>query len=316
MTQETSESTQTPAVREKHGRGVRPNPWMWLAGVMAVVIVAMSFALGYMVADRNQPQETTQQEQQVAKPTAEDVKKLKNAMQSVSERPSIVDKQGLIVVSKDGYGKTIKGVPTVTVFEEPLCPFCGQLNRALDPTLSKLVAAGQINLRIGLVNFLNQASSDSYSNRAVNGALVIAENDGDPNHLMGYLSNLYAEDFMPSEGQDYKSVSDAVLKERAMAAGVSQEVADKAFDGQNKYVQWVDAMTSYTTSRTELWGEGQQGFSTPTMLVNDRFLDLSSMMSDTSKAGDVFLSVIGLDPDDAGNSSVKPSIGAKGKPIA
>lgn len=304
-----------PVPERRHGRG---NPWMWLAAAMAIIMMLMAFALGYLVADRNQTADKTQQQQQAQQanmPTSEQVKQLRQTMDSIETKPTTVDRQGLIVVSKNGYGKTVKNAPTVTVFEEPLCPFCGQLNRALDETLVELVDAGQINLRIGLVNFLNQASSDSYSNRAVNGALAIAEQDQDPHHLLNYLSNLYAEDWMPQEGQNYKPVSDDMLKERAVKAGTSQEVADQAFDGQNKYGKWIDAMTAYTTSRTELWGEGQQGFSTPAMLINGEYWATSNAMSDVSKAGQALLDAIGLDPNDVGNAKAKPSIGADGKPI-
>lgn len=215
-----------------------------------------------------------------------------------------------------GMARDRQGVPTVTVFEEPLCPFCGQLNRTLDPTLVKLVDAGQINLKIGLVNFLDQSSSDSYSTRVVNGAITIIEQDDDPHHLMMYMSNLHAEDWMPQEGQNYKPISNDMLKERAIAAGISQQIADQAFDGQNKYERWADAMTSYTTSRVELWGEDQQGFSTPAILINDEYWPTSNALSDTSEAGEALLNAIGLDSNDVGNGSVKPSIGANGKPIA
>lgn len=318
MTQESQMVEQASDSKNSHNHNEHRNPWMWLAGIMAVVIVVMSFALGYLVAGRNQPaaeQQPTAQQQE-NQPTAEQVKQLKETMDAVGERPSNVDDEGLIVISKNGYGAPVKDVPTVTVFEEPLCPFCGQLNCALDPTLVKLVDAGQINLKIGLVNFLNQVSSDSYSTRAVNGAVTILEQDDDPHHLMTYLANLHAEDWMPQEGQNYKPVSNDMLRERVLAAGVDQQVADQAFDGQSKYEQWADAMTSYTTSRVELWGEGQLGFSTPAVLINDVYWPVSNALSDTSKVGKALFDAIGLKPNEAGNARVKPSIGAKGKPIA
>ena len=59
-------------------------------------------------------------------------------------------------------------------------PRLRSVNRQLDPTLVKLMNAGQLNIDLHFLNFQNNKSSDNYSNRVFNGAIYIAEHDDDP----------------------------------------------------------------------------------------------------------------------------------------
>ena len=95
---------------------------------------------------------------------------------------------------------------------EPLCPGCASVNRQLDPTLVKLMNAGQLNI--------DCTSSISRTTRAPTTtptacstvSIYIAEHDDDPDHLMSYLSNIYAEDFQPGELSNYEPVNNAKLE--------------------------------------------------------------------------------------------------------
>ena len=97
-------------------------------------------------------------------------------------------------------------------------PRLRSVNRQLDPTLVKLMNAGQLNIDLHFLNFQNNKSSDNYSNRVFNGAIYIAEHDDDPDHLMSYLSNIYAEDFQPGELSNYEPVNNAKLEKQAVKA--------------------------------------------------------------------------------------------------
>ncbi|MBW3089235.1 DsbA family protein [Bifidobacterium miconisargentati] len=309
-----TENTDKTSMAKQDGR--RKSPWIMLTAVLAAVIVAMAFGMGYLVADNkamrsnnNQTQDSAQQQ-----PTA-DMKQLAESMNGATGKPSRVTEQGGILISKNGYGKKMKGAPTISVYEEPLCPYCGQLNRKIDPILTRLMKAGQINIDVHLVNFLDQASSDGYSNRAANGALYILDHDDDPEHLLAYLANIYAEDFQPNEGNAYQPVGNDKLKEQAIKAGVSQDVADKAFDGKLEYQTWLDAATAYTTNLTDLYGT-QGGFSTPTVTINGNLWSIEAIMSQGADANTELLKSIGLDQAQAGETGTLPSIGAKGKPLS
>ena len=189
------------------------------------------------------------------------------------------------------------------------------MNRQLDQTLVKLMNAGQLNIDLHFLNFQDNKSSDNYSNRAFNGAIYIAEHDDDPDHLMSYLSNIYAEDFQPGELSNYEPVSNAKLEKQAVKAGVSEDVAAAAFSGKNEYLDWLTASNNYTILRPELFNSSG-AFSSPTLTINGEYWDLKQLtLADTSMV-DGFLKSIGLDADQVGVEGKMPSIGADGKPIS
>lgn len=291
-----------------------------VAGIVVVLIAIGAFAVYNTIRSR-QVAEQQQQEQSSPEARAE----AKKALNAVATKPSHADDEGAIVISKNGYGVKVEDAPTVAFYMEPLCPGCATVHRSLDETLEALIDAGQINLELHFMVFQDNKSTitdangeettDHYSTRAFNGAMVIAEQDPDPDHLMGYLKNIYAEDFQPGELTDYEPVSNEQLKQQALDAGVSQEVADMAFDGETPYVEWLEAADNYTIRRTELYNENG-GFSSPTLAINGTYWATST----PSKAGldfaDGFLAALGLSADQVGQSGAMPSIGADGEPIA
>lgn len=162
-------------------------------------------------------------------------------------------------------------------------------------------------------------STDEYSSRqAANAAIYLAEHDSDPNHLISFLEKVYAEDFQPEEGSAYKSVSDAKIKEQMIAAGVSKDVADKAFG--RDYQEWLDAIDTYTPKRSELWhqsGSYKGSMTTPTVIINGKYWDMDQLTTAQTTVKDGLLESIGLkDKDEVGVAGKMPSIGAKKGPIS
>ncbi len=240
-----------------------------------------------------------------------------SALQAVETKPSKADDKGGILISKDGYGKKVADAPTVGIYMDFLCPGCGNLNRNLDADLIKMMNAGQINIDLHFMSFMDRYSTDEYSSRAANAALYIAEHDDNPDHLLEYVTSLYKKDFQPEEGPDYQSVSNDQLKAQMKKAGVSDDVADKAFDGT--YKDWLDAINTYTPKREELWntsGSLKGSMSTPTVTINGYFWDMNQLTLADVSIPDGFLESIGLKKADVGVAGDMPSIGAKGKPIS
>ncbi|PWG66684.1 DsbA family protein [Bifidobacterium callitrichidarum] len=286
-------------------------PWVWLVGILSILLAIMTFAVGYLLASSKTANNAQTAQTQTGQQPEPDMKQLAKTLNSVNNKPKRAGKTGGILFSKNGYNKPIKNVPTIGLYEEPLCPYCGQLNRTIDPTITKLFEAGQINVDLYLVNFLNQNSSDDYSNRAANGAVYIAEHDDNPTHLLAYMTNIYTQDFQPQEGDSYKPVSNDQLKEQAVKAGVDPAIADKAFSGVLEYKDWLEAANNYTTSNPKVQNP-QGGFSTPTITVNGNYWPVDSSNPDvTSK----LLNAIDLKENQVGGQS-KPSIGSNKKPIA
>lgn len=283
-----------------------------IIGVIAVIIIVALVAVGGIAIWRSIRQ--TAEENAKANMSVDDAY---SAVQNVSVKPERANEKGGILISKDGYGKSVDGVPTIGIYMDFMCPGCGSLNRQLDPTLIKMVNAGQINLELHFMSFMDRYSTDDYSSRAAGSALYIADNDDDPNHLLEYVKDLYAEDFQPQEGSNYKSVGDDKLKEQAINAGVEQSVADKAYD--RTYQDWLDAINTYTPKRTELLnttGSLAGQFSTPTVTINGTRWNLNDLATANVTVTDGFFTSIGLDSSKAGVEGTLPSIGADGKPIS
>lgn len=238
-------------------------------------------------------------------------------LQEVKAKPSAVNERGGFLLSKDGVNKKVDGVPTLALYMDPMCPGCQNFDQQTAPTLKALVDAGQANLEIYPLSFLDSTSSDQYSSRASSSILSIASQHDDQDQILDYISNLYASDFKPEEGTAYKSVSDDQLKAQAVKAGIPQSVADKAFGLQ--YKDWLDAMNNYTPKRPELFntsGTYKGSMTTPTFTVNGTAVDLQQSDSLGLSLKETVLTSIGLNDSQLGKSGQLPSVGDSGKPVA
>lgn len=188
----------------------------------------------------------------------------------VMDAPKNATKQGSFIVSKNGYNKPVTGKPTIGVYLEPLCLGCATTERTLGDTFQSLVENGQANLELHFMTFQDNKSSDQYSSRVANGMTYIAEHDQNPQHLLKFIQNIYAEDFQPKELSDYKSVTNEQLAEQAVNAGVDKETASEAFNGSLKYKDWLKTSDKYAIGRSELYPEGSDSFSTPTITIDGK----------------------------------------------
>lgn len=237
-------------------------------------------------------------------------------LQSVKNKPSTANSKGGILLSKDGVGKKVAGAPTVAVYMDFMCSGCGNFNRLVDPTLEKMLDAGQVNLELHPMSFGDRWSKDNYSTRAANMLLYITEHDDDPNHILGFISNMYADDFQPAENSGV-TTSDDQMKQQATKAGVSKTVADAAVT--DKYTAWLDAIDTYTPKRSELWntsGDLKGQMTTPTVTINGKFWDMNQSQSVYSDTKTGLLAALGIAEDKVGVEGTMPSIGENGKPIA
>ena len=166
------------------------------------------------------------------------------------------------------------------------------------------------------MSFGDRWSSDNYSTRAANMLLYITEHDDDPAHILGFISNMYADDFQPAENSGV-ATSDAQMKKQATKAGVSQKVADAAVT--DKYTAWLDAIDTYTPKRSDLWntsGDLKGQMTTPTITINGKFWDMNQSQSVYSDTKSGLLAALGIDESKVGVAGTMPSIGENGKPIA
>lgn len=236
-----------------------------MIGAVTVSLIAILVFVGGFFAYRHFHESQIAQEQ-----LTEQSQAAYKQLQSIKNQPAHATNKAGFKISHKGY-KADNKLQTVSVYMEPLCPGCANLERQLGPTLRKLVDNGRINLEIHPMTFQDNKSSDEYSTRVAGGMVYIIEHDPNPDHLLDFLSLIYSKSFQPGELDQYKPVSDKTLAEQAVAAGVPENIADKAFSKNTPYRDWLKTADTYTVGRTDLYAPNATGFSTPTVTINGKY---------------------------------------------
>lgn len=160
----------------------------------------------------------------------------------------------------DGAISRGSGPVTVTLYEDLQCPACQAFEERTRGTLDELVASNAITLERRPLAFLDRASTDAYSTRALNAVACVL--DAAPDAVGDYTERLFAD--QPEEGGP--GLSDATLAELARSAGapdVSACITELRFKG------WTERQTETAS---------QAGVDrTPTVLVDGEAVeDLSA----------------------------------------
>jgi protein-disulfide isomerase len=273
-----------------------------IIGIIVVLVLLIALGLiGFFVWKSNQPKPT------LTAPQA------KAAVEKVEPKPTLATSNGGFVISKNGVGKPIAGVPTVQTYMDFMCPACGMFERQMGPTWQKLVDAGQINLEMHPNAFLDASSSDQYSTRATSAIVYVAQHA--PSHLLTSFMAMYEQNYQPQEGPNYQSISNKKIAQQLEKAGVPHDVAQSAI--KSTYTKWVTAMAAYTARRPELQhqsGEFKGEMTTPTILINGHYWDMSALPQNVSQQQAV-IQALGLTENQVGNPHAHASIGAHGAPV-
>lgn len=302
--------------RERLAREARERRQQTIVGIVVVIIVmAMLIAVGVTAYQAFYAQQQNNAEQTQIERSDKAKKQLKKL--GAKYKPEVVNARGGIFISKLGYNKPVAKAPTVATYFDPLCPGCGNFNREADGVLISMVRAGQINLEIHPMSFLDRISSDNYSTRVAGAIAYIANNDRNPEHLLQFINNIFAKDFQPEEGDGYKPVSNEKLIEQAKKAGVDDSVASKAFDRQ--YLEWQNLINKYTPDFVELLnvsGSSKGSMTTPTVTINGKLLDINAASSKNMSILDAILHCIGLNKNQVGVAGQMPKVSDTSSPIA
>lgn len=171
----------------------------------------------------------------------------------------------------------------VTVYSDYMCPFCGQFEQQYGTMLENYVGAGDVDLTIYPLNFLDNASLGSkYSTRAAN--LFTCVVDQQPDHAFKLNTALLSADVQPAESTT--GLTDEQLIEQAEAAGAEattelrQCVKDRSFASfiSANYKQVSEEGIQGLAKGAQMLGadgvtlqsadEPQRLVSTPTVIVN------------------------------------------------
>jgi protein-disulfide isomerase len=139
----------------------------------------------------------------------------------------------------------------VDVFIDFLCPYCRQFELSSGTAVARLAADGQASVAYHPMNFLDEASTTSYSTRAAAASGCAA----DQGRFLDYAHALFVN--QPPEGG--AGLSDEELVSLAQQAGLS-EARFAGCVAEAPYLDWP----AYVTARATALGVS----ATPTAMVN------------------------------------------------
>ena len=142
---------------------------------------------------------------------------------------------------------------TLTIYEDPRCPACGEFEKDFHSTVNQLLGAGKIQIHYHVVSFIDRHDQGSGSKNAAN-ALGCAQNVG---RFHPYHDVLYAN--QPDETVDAWSDRSKLITLAKQVPGLDTPTFESCVNN-NTYGPWVTAVeTDFDKS----------GFSsTPTILLN------------------------------------------------
>ncbi|WP_037189821.1 MULTISPECIES: DsbA family protein [Nocardiaceae] len=154
----------------------------------------------------------------------------------------------------------------IDVFEDPMCPFCGDLEVKHGQELAQKIDDGVVSVNYHLVNFLDpQSPSGDYSTRAVAASHCVAATEN-ARVYSAFHAGLFDPEFRPEEGGD-SDRTDAELAELARSVGASDLATECIAAGAQRDAAVADA----NTGRDALAASGARG--TPGVLVDGQVVD-------------------------------------------
>lgn len=157
-----------------------------------------------------------------------------------SDKPSADEARAIRVASGDVINKDGTTPPepkaVLSLYEDFLCPACGNFERQFGPTISKLIDSGAVAADYHMVSILD-ARGDGYSSRAGNAAYCVADESIDA--FRRFHSALYTAEIQPQEGSG-SYPDNARLIELARQAGAAGSVPDCVNSG--RYLKMVQGM--------------------------------------------------------------------------
>ncbi|MCJ0890482.1 DsbA family protein [Rhodococcus sp. ARC_M12] len=167
---------------------------------------------------------------------------------------------GVVTLARPGAERVID------VFEDPMCPFCGDLEVKHGQELAQKIDDGVVSVNYHLVNFLDpQSASGDYSTRAVAASHCVAETEN-ARVYSAFHSGLFDPEFRPEEGGD-SDRTDAEIAELARSVGASDLATECIVSGAQRDSAVADA----NIGRDALAASGARG--TPGVLVDGEVVD-------------------------------------------
>jgi protein-disulfide isomerase len=175
-----------------------------------------------------------------------------------------------VEVNLDDDGTILLGLPdattTIDIFEDPMCPYCAELEHKHGQELAQAIDDGTVAVRYHILAFLDRlSSSGDYSTRAVAANQCVAET-GDASAFSAFHAAVFSPDNQPAEGGDGDH-SNEQLAQMARDAGASDAAVSCIADG----ARVEQAAESAEAGRQLLATTGAAG--TPAVIENGTVID-------------------------------------------
>lgn len=247
---QTSSQHKSAAKSVSSARGAKNSRNQVLAGIAVVVVLAVAVIGGVLYTNSQgaEQQDIASQVRTELRIADNGVPKVKVAAEKLAPR---ITEAGVVEAGNPN------AKLTVSVYEDFLCPYCGQLFQQSNKELEQAVDNGQIKLQYHLVNFLEDGSNPpGYSTRAANAAMCTV----DSGKFRPYYEKLFGS--QPREGGPGYSDAQLIAFGKQVGAGSKFESCVKG----GKYRNAVNTASQAAQQRlAETSPSGQVG--TPTVLV-------------------------------------------------
>ncbi|WP_067566592.1 DsbA family protein [Nocardia acidivorans] len=177
-----------------------------------------------------------------------------------------------VSVAMDSDGAIVLGKPdvarTIDVYEDPLCPACGQLEKLYGQEIAQQVDEGKLAVRYRLVNFLDSKSgSKDYSTRAIAANECVAQ-AGDGPVYAKFHSLLFTTKQPAEGGSDHNNQDLAAIAKESGAAGDTLKcitTGDRLDSARNHAESAMTALTANSGNRV----------ATPSVFLNGGKIDVN-----------------------------------------
>jgi protein-disulfide isomerase len=150
----------------------------------------------------------------------------------------------------------------VTVYEDFICPFCGQFEAASRTAFQKDIDAGKVQFQYHVLNFLDGNSTTRYSTRSANALAVVLDKAG-PKAAKKFHDLLF--EHQPEERT--AGLSDSQLVDFAVQAGADKSAVQSGIDALT-FEPWVKKVTDKASK------DGVTG--TPTVSIGGKTVKFTS----------------------------------------
>ena len=235
----TARAQKAAAERAAQAKREARRRFLTIGGVVLAMVVIIGGSVGYSVWKRDKDQ-----------------KALEEAVASAAS-------YGVSIGPEDAPNKVI-------IYEDFLCPFCGELEKQTRDDLARLAADGKVNVEYRPFNLLG-AQGRTYSIRAANAFALVLDKTG-PEVAKKFHDLLF--EHQPSEQNADAESPDEELVKLAVEAGATESDVRDGIENLSMQDWVVKATTEAQNAKVS---------STPTILLNGKVFDDGRTVDDMAE---------------------------------